>query len=147
MAEAAFKKGALAVLLLVYCLDVRVEQYIDEFRQGLVRILPEQEMVMVWHQAISDDSYVVFLMISLDEPQQVFVISRIEKQYILARAPVKDMVEVIFREDIAAIRHVRHYNPRITLPQVLKPAGGLGGWREGALDKARNPCTIYTIIQ
>jgi hypothetical protein len=53
--ERPFKQGACSVTGLIVCFRVAVEYRLDELADRVIAFLPEEEMVMVWHQAIRDD--------------------------------------------------------------------------------------------
>ena len=102
MLEAAFKQSAGAVSLPIYRLNIRIEQYIDEFGDRNVAILPQQKMVMIGHQAVSDERYLIGDDMFFYEAQAVKVIFLAKEDRVTVCTAIVDMEIAVFAESITS---------------------------------------------
>ena len=61
---------------------------------------------MIGHQAVSNHHDAIFQLITFDQAQQEFVVTRIEEKQFFSRAPVVNVIVMVFGEYFAAIRHL-----------------------------------------
>ena len=92
MLKATFEQSTRAFLLQIQRLSIRVKQHLHKFREGFVRLLPEQKVIMIRHQTIRNDRHAVLLRISLHQSQKVPIIPFVEENLSLSRAAVVDMI-------------------------------------------------------
>ena len=67
VSEATLEESPATVLLPIDCLHISVEQHIDELGNRDIRLLSEQEVIVIGHQAVGDDGDTIALGVTLDE--------------------------------------------------------------------------------
>jgi len=72
-------------------------------------------MIVIGHQTICDYRYATRFYVTLNQPQEVFIVTRIEKDDSLSRAAVVDVVILVRGKDISSVRHILF---QWNLPQV-----------------------------
>ena len=62
-------------------------------------------MVMVWHQAICDDSNSRGLSVLLEQAQEITIIFLFEEDWLASAAAVVDVIELAFDKGCYSVRH------------------------------------------
>jgi len=99
---------------------------VEQQTRGSLAILPDQKIVMVWHQAICDDRNSRGLSVLLEQAQEIMVICLFKENRLASAAAVIDMIELTFDK---GHHSVGHFTPVIDdrhlgyVPVTLKVTG------------------------
>ncbi len=93
-----FKECAAVVVAFVKGFTIAVEDKLWQLAGRLIAILPHQEVIMIWHQAVGNDGEVELAQVLFHQAQDIQVVFRFAEDRFAVRPTIVDMIVMTGKE-------------------------------------------------
>lgn len=90
--KTVLKKRSSATLLQVHGLNICIEQHVDKSGKRSIGFLPQEEVIVIGHQAICNDRGAIILKVPHGEAKEKLIIARVEEDLPPTCAAIEDMI-------------------------------------------------------